>query len=326
MAQSESESWSTPARIEAEVRRLQAEIRAAGERAALLAGYRAAVGEDSDNGYRAAVGEDSDNGYRPAVSEGNGAGYRPAVSEGSDNSYRAAVGEGNDSGYRAAVGEDSDNGYRPAVSEGSDNSYRAAVGEGNGAGYRAAVSEGSDNGYRAAVGRGSDNGYRATVGEGSSGADYRAAVGAVTAATRALVEYEAAISDLQAGYRRHLSARITRWSGGLLALVGVAGGIAAGCGALAFWWLFPSIALAAAGLLNTAGTRRRAADPALRPRIGAACFAVAGIVAAVCAVRLLPPAALLVAFVACWVGLYAFRLLGAAPAPEAEAAQTREAR
>ena len=313
----QSESWSTPARIEAEVRRLQAEIRAAGERAALLAPgpgpSGADAGEGGGAGYHAAVGEDSDNGYRAPVSEG------------SDNSYRAAVGEGDGAGYRAAVGEGSDNGYRAAVSEGSDNGYRAAVGEGNDSGYRAPVA-GDSTDYRAAVGGGSGSGYRAAVGEGSSGSGYRAAVGAVTAATRALVEYEAAIPDLQAGYRRHLSARITRWSGGLLALVGVAGGIAAGCGALAFWWLFPSIALAAAGLLNTAGTRRRAADPALRPRIGAACFAVAGIVAAVCAVRLLPPAALLVAFVACWVGLYAFRLLGAAPAPEAEAAQTREAR
>jgi len=155
-------------------------------------------------------------------------------------------------------------------------------------------------------------------------ADYRAAIGAVAAATRALVEYEAAIPGLQEGHRQHISALITRWSGGVLASLGVVGGIAAGLGALAFWWLFPAIALAAAGLLNMAGARRRAADPELHPRVGAACFAVAGIVAAVCAGRLLPAAAVLVAFVACWLGLYAFRLLGSGPTTGA--ADTGEAR
>lgn len=164
----------------------------------------------------------------------------------------------------------------------------------------------------------------AGVRDGGDADDYRAAVGAVAVATRALVEYEAAIPALQEGHRQHISALITRWSGGLLAAVGAAGAVAAGCGALAFWWLFPAIALAAAGLLNTAGARRRAADPELHPRVGAACFAVAGVVAAVCAGRLLPTAAVLVAFVACWLGLYAFRLLGSAPATAA--ADTGEAR
>lgn len=167
----------------------------------------------------------------------------------------------------------------------------------------------------------------APAGAGATGvgdvAEYRDAVGAVAAATRTLLDYEAVIPELQEGYRRHVSALITRWSGGLLALLGAAGGIAAGCGVLAFWWLFPAIALAAAGLLNTAGAQRRAADPALRPRLGAGCFAVAGIVAAVCAGRLLPPAAVFVSFAACWIGLYAFRLLGVART--VEAANPREA-
>ena len=167
----------------------------------------------------------------------------------------------------------------------------------------------------------------APAGAGATGvgdvAEYRDAVGAVAAATRTLLEYEAAIPGLQEGYRRHINALITRWSGGLLALLGVVGGVLAGCGVLAFWWLFPAIALAAAGLLNTAGARRRAGDPELRPRIGAGCFAVAGLVAALCAGRVLPPAAVLAAFAACWIGLYAFRLLGSAAA--VEAADPREA-
>jgi hypothetical protein len=158
-----------------------------------------------------------------------------------------------------------------------------------------------------------------TQGAVDGGAGYREAVGEVAAATRALIEYEAAIPGLQEGYVQHVSVLITRWSGGLLALVGVVGGIAAGFGALAFWWLFPAIALAAAGLANLAGAQQRAADPALRPRIGAASFAVAGIVAALCVGRVLPLVTLLLAFAACWIGLCAFRLLGSSrPAKAAD--------
>ncbi|HWG28500.1 hypothetical protein [Actinospica sp.] len=157
----------------------------------------------------------------------------------------------------------------------------------------------------------------AAPGPGSGDGDpagYREAVGAVAVATRALVEYEAAIPRLQEGYHRHVSTLIARWSGGLLGLLGVAGGVAAALGVLPFWWLFPAIALAAAGLATLPGAARRAADPLIRPRLGACCYAVAGIVAVVCVCKALPPAAVLAAFGGCWVGLYAFRLLGTSSA------------
>lgn len=145
---------------------------------------------------------------------------------------------------------------------------------------------------------------------------FREAVGTVAAATRALVDYESAIPALQQGYRQHVSTLITRWSGGLLTVFGTALGALAALGALPLWWVSLALALAAAGLATLPGSARRCADPLVRPRLGAACFATAGILTGLCALKVLPPGALLVVFAACWVGLYAFRLLGTGAARE----------
>lgn len=150
---------------------------------------------------------------------------------------------------------------------------------------------------------------------GPRGDAYREAVARVTAATRSLVDFEADIPVLEEGYRRHVGARTMRWAGGLLAIEGLAGAAFAGLNALAFWWLFPAIALAAAGLVVLPGAERRAADLRLRPRLGALCFAFAGAFSVVCVTKLIPAPAVLPAFAGAWLGLRAFRVLGIWSAP-----------
>lgn len=155
------------------------------------------------------------------------------------------------------------------------------------------------------------------VDAGPGSAAYREAVGRVTAATRTLAEFEDVIPALQEGYRRRVGTRIMRWAGWLLTLEGVGGAVAAGAGVMPFWWLFPAVALAAAGLFALPGAGRRATDPALRPRLGALSFGFAGAFAVVCVTKLIPPAAVLVAFAAAWLGLRAFRVFGIESTQEA---------
>ncbi|HEV2638118.1 MAG TPA: hypothetical protein VGX23_23415 [Actinocrinis sp.] len=140
---------------------------------------------------------------------------------------------------------------------------------------------------------------------------YHDAVADVARATRALVDYESRIPQLQEEYRQFLGARLCRRAGGLLAAVSAGLCFAVLPGGIGVWWLALLGPLLLTGLWALPGARRRAADTEFHPRIGAAAFAVAAIVAGICSTGAVTPWVTPVAPLAAWIGLRAF----AAPAP-----------
>lgn len=148
-------------------------------------------------------------------------------------------------------------------------------------------------------------------GPGDQGdAAYQDAVAAVARATRALVDYEAAIPRLEERHRRAADARLARRAAVGLVLVDIVIAVAAGLGSLPLWSLVPSAVLLVAGLAVLPGARIRAAEPGFRPMVGTIAFAVAAVGNIVCVLGVVPPYVELAALFFGWGGLRSFAVLG----------------
>lgn len=151
----------------------------------------------------------------------------------------------------------------------------------------------------------------ATENAPSDDAAYQEAVAQVARATRELIDYEAQIPELLRLHRQDVDARITRWSGGLLAATCTAAGLVAFVQRYSSWWLVLLGALLAAGLAVIPGAAQRVADHRAHPRAGAAMFTVAALVGVCCAAGIAKPWLALAAVAAAWLGMIQFAVIGA---------------
>ncbi|HEU5334036.1 MAG TPA: hypothetical protein VFU73_14755 [Actinocrinis sp.] len=168
----------------------------------------------------------------------------------------------------------------------------------------------------------------AATDDAPSGEDtYREAVAQVARATRELIDYEAQIPELLRLHRQDVDARITRWSGGLLAATCAVAGLVTFVQKYSGWWLVLLGSLLAAGLAVIPGAAQRVAERRVHPWAGAAMFAVAALVGVCCAAGVAKPWLALAALAATWLGMIQFAVIGVrGTPPEAERSTERSTR